>query len=43
MSPKVCGMFYKVTIQAVLLYGSELWNLTKVMMSSLEGFHIMAM
>jgi hypothetical protein len=26
-SPWTCGMFYKVTVQAVLLYGSETWNL----------------
>ena len=42
MPPKVCGMFYKTTIQAVLLYGSESWNLTKVMLSRLEGFNIRA-
>ena len=42
MSSKICGMFYKATIQAVLLHGSESWNLTTVMMSLLEGFHIMA-
>ena len=42
LSPKVREMFYKATIQAVLLYGSVLWNLTKVMMSRLEGFHITA-
>ena len=35
-------MFYKVKIQAVLLYRSESWNLTKVMMRRLEGFHIKA-
>ena len=39
MSPKVCGMFYKATIQAVLLYGSKLWNLTTVMMKKLEGLY----
>ncbi|KAL7523456.1 hypothetical protein ACHAXR_000188, partial [Thalassiosira sp. AJA248-18] len=27
-SPRVCGMFYKATVQAVLLFGSETWNLT---------------
>ena len=25
--PKVCGVLYKATIQAVLLFGSEMWNL----------------
>jgi len=27
-SPRVCGMFYKATVHAVLLYGSETWSLT---------------
>ena len=35
-------MVYKAMIQAVLLYGSESWNLTTVMMKKLEGFHIRA-
>jgi hypothetical protein len=26
-SPRTCGMFYKATVQAVLLYGSETWSL----------------
>ena len=39
-SPRVCGMFYKATVQAVLLYGSETWNLTPSAMKKLEGFHI---
>ena len=42
MSPKVCRMFFKATIQAVLLYGSKSWNLTKVLMRRFEGFHITA-
>ena len=42
MSPKIYRMFYKVTIQAVLLYKSKLWNLTQAMMRKLEGFHITA-
>ncbi len=25
---RTCGMFYKATMQAVLLYGSEMWNLS---------------
>jgi hypothetical protein len=25
---RMCGMFYKATMQAVLLYGSETWNLS---------------
>ena len=35
-------MFYKATVQAVLLFGSETWNLTPTAMKQLEGFHIRA-
>jgi hypothetical protein len=41
-SPKVCGIFYKATIQAVLLFGSETWNLWPSGMACLEGFHLRA-
>ena len=41
-SPRVCGMFYKATVQAVLLFGSETWNLTPSTMKRLEGFHTRA-
>ena len=41
-SPKVCGMFYKATVQAILLYGSETWNLTPTALRVLEGFHLQA-
>ncbi len=41
-SPKVCGVFYKVTIQAVLLFGSETWNSVPLGMACLEGFHLRA-
>ena len=41
-SPRVCAMFYKATVQAVLLYGSESWNLTPSLLRRLEGFHIKA-
>jgi hypothetical protein len=41
-TPKTCGMFYKATVQAVLLYGSETWSLTPLSMKRLEGFHIRA-
>ncbi len=41
-SPKVCGVFYKATIQAVLLFGSETWNLAPSGMVCLEGFHLRA-
>ena len=35
-------MFYKVTVQAVLLYGSETWSLLPSSLKGLEGFHIRA-
>ena len=41
-SPRVCGMFYKATVQAILLFGSETWNITTPMQNRLEGFHIRA-
>jgi len=39
---RVCGKFYKATVQAVLLFGSETWNLTPPLLKSLEGFHLRA-
>eukprot|EP00957_Ditylum_brightwellii_P071482 5433377-Ditylum_brightwellii.AAC.1 len=41
-SPRVCGTFYRATVQAVLLYGSESWNITPTAMRMLEGFHVKA-
>ncbi len=41
-TPKTFGMFYKATVQAVLLYGSETWSLSPSSMKCLEGFHICA-
>ena len=41
-SPRVYAMFYKATVQAVLLFGSETWNLTPDAMERFEGFHIQA-
>jgi hypothetical protein len=41
-SARVCGMFYKATVQAILLFGSETWNITPSLIKSLEGFHIRA-
>ena len=32
-------MFYKVVLQAVLMYGSEIWVITEAMMKVMEGFH----
>jgi len=37
---KVATMFYKAVVQAVLLYGSKTWNLSKTVLARLEGFHI---
>ena len=42
ISPRTCGMFYKATLQAVLLYGSETWSLALLSVKRLEGFHIRA-
>jgi hypothetical protein len=42
VAPKVCGVFYKATVQAVLLFGSETWKLSPLSLKSLEGFHIRA-
>ena len=39
-SPHNCGVFYKATVQAALLFGSESWNLTPLALKCLEGFHI---
>eukprot|EP00957_Ditylum_brightwellii_P174252 13266707-Ditylum_brightwellii.AAC.1 len=41
-SPRVCGTFYHATVQAVLLYSSESWNITLTAMRMLEGFHVKA-
>jgi hypothetical protein len=38
-NPKAMASFYKAIIQAVLLYGSESWVVTKRMMQTLRGFH----
>ena len=32
-------MMYNMVVQAVLLYGSEIWVVTDVMMVVMEGFH----
>jgi hypothetical protein len=38
----LAAKFYKAVVQFVLLYDSKLWNLTKVVLARLEGFHISA-
>jgi hypothetical protein len=41
-SPCVAAKFYKAVVQSVLLYGSEMWNLTKAVFARLKGFYICA-
>ena len=41
-SPCVCGIFYKATVQSILLFGSKTWNLSPMSWKVPEGFHIMA-
>jgi hypothetical protein len=41
-SPRVCGIFYIATVQLILLFGSEMWNLSPPSLKLLEGFHIRA-
>ncbi len=40
--PRVAAKFYKAVVQAILLYGSETWNISKTALARLEGFHIRA-
>ncbi len=40
VTPWVEAKFYKAVVQAVLLYGSKTWNLTKAVLARLEGFHV---
>ncbi len=40
--PRIAAKFYKAVVQAVLLYGSEMWVLSTAALASLEGFHIRA-
>jgi hypothetical protein len=42
VSPCVMAKFYKAVVQAVLLYSSKTWVLSKTALASLEGFHIHA-
>ncbi len=39
---RVAARFYKAVVQAILLYGSETWNISKTALAQLEGFHIRA-
>ena len=37
---RVKGYFYKAIVQAVLLYGSESWCMTKAMIKKFKSFHL---
>jgi hypothetical protein len=39
-TPWVAAKFYKAVVQAVLLYCSKTWNLTKAVLAQLKGFHV---
>jgi len=38
-SMRIMGLFYKATVQSVLLYGAETWTLTKPLLRMLRSFH----
>ncbi len=40
--PRIAAKFYIAVVQAVLLYGSEMWVLSTTALVSLDGFHIRA-
>jgi hypothetical protein len=42
ISPHIAASFYKAVVQAILLYGSETWVLSRTALVRLEGFHIRA-
>ena len=42
ITPRVAAKFYKAVVQAVLLYGSETWSLTKAVLARLKRFHVQA-
>ena len=42
VGPRIAAKFYKAVVQAVLLYGSETWNLNKSAFAQLKGFHVRA-
>ncbi len=41
-SPFVAAQFYQAIIQAILLYGSKTWVISRTALAWLEGFHICA-
>ena len=42
VSARLNGMFYKATVQAVLLFGIETWVFAPTALQRLEGFHVKA-
>jgi hypothetical protein len=41
-SPPIAARFYQAIVQAILLYGSETWVISRTALARLEGFHIQA-
>ena len=41
-SARVCGMFYKATVQSVLIFGSKTWVLLPATLQRLQGLHVKA-
>jgi hypothetical protein len=42
VSSHIATTFYKAVVQAILLYGSKTWVLSRMALARLEGFHIRA-
>jgi hypothetical protein len=42
VSPHIAATFYKAVVQAILVYGSKTWVLSRTALACLEGFHIRA-
>ena len=40
--PRISGLFSRATVQAVLLFSAEMWNVLTAMLAQLKGFHIRA-
>ncbi len=40
--PPIAAQFYQAIIQAILLYGSKTWVISRTALARLEGFHIRA-
>ncbi len=41
-SPPIAARFYQAIVQAILLYGSETWVISRTALTQLKGFHIRA-